>query len=123
MCMRGDIFYVDFGPENGSSKQCGQRPVVVVSNNKANTHSPVVTVVPLTSRVWKKRHLPTHVLIPQQATDGLDRDSMALAEQVEALDKNRLICYKGHVWDRLIMSEITQALQIQIGVFEQYNNT
>ena len=122
MCVRGDIFFVDFGPETGSSKQCGQRPVVVVSNNKANTHSPVVTVVPLTSRIWKKRHLPTHVLIPQQATDGLDRDSMALAEQVEALDKNRLISYKGHVRDRQVMAKITQAIQVQIGVYNEYND-
>lgn len=67
--------------------------------------------------------MPTHVLIPKRATDALDSDSIALAEQVEALDKKCFICYKGHVWDQQIMSEITQALQIQIGVYEQYNNT
>lgn len=121
MCKRGDIFYVDFGQEAGTNKQRGMRPVIVVSNNMANAHSPVVTVVPLTSRVGKKRYLPTHVLIPKQANDGLDRDSMALAEQVEALDKCRLMCYKGTVWDQRVMAEITQALQIQIGVFEEYN--
>mgnify|MGYP000211214844 CR=1 FL=1 len=53
MCKRGDIYYVDFGEKDGS-KQGGVRPALVVSNNKANKHSPVVTVVPLSARVWKK---------------------------------------------------------------------
>lgn len=40
MCKRGDIYYVDFGEKDGS-KQGGVRPALVVSNNKANKHSPV----------------------------------------------------------------------------------
>ena len=40
MCKRGDIYYVDFGKREGS-KQGGIRPALVVSNNKANKHSPV----------------------------------------------------------------------------------
>ena len=36
-------------PDN--SVQGGVRPVIVVSNNKANTYSSVITVVPLTSRI------------------------------------------------------------------------
>ena len=67
MCKRGDIYYVDFG-EKAGSKQVGIRPVLVVSNNKANKHSPpVVTVVPLSARVWKKKYIPTHVQIPKGA--------------------------------------------------------
>ncbi len=81
MCKRGDIYYVDFGEKDGS-KQGGVRPALVVSNNKANKHSPVVTVVPLSARVWKKKYLPTHVQIPKGS--GLNKPSMALAEQVEA---------------------------------------
>ena len=78
MCKRGDIYYVDFGEKDGS-KQGGVRPALVVSNNKANKHSPVVTVVPLSARVWKKKYLPTHVQIPKGS--GLNKPSMALAEQ------------------------------------------
>lgn len=121
MCKRGDIYYVDFGQDMRTRKTRGMRPVVVVSNNKANTHSLVITVVPLTSRVGKKQYLPTHVLIPETASNGLNRPSMALAEQVEALDKERLMCYKGRVTDQQVMTRITQALQVQLGVFEQYN--
>lgn len=67
MCKRGDIYYVDFGQNIDSNKQCGIRPAVIVSNNRANEHSPVITVVPLTSRTYKKRSLPTHVFIQNGA--------------------------------------------------------
>ena len=89
MCKRGDIYYVDFG-EKAGSEQGGVRPALVVSNNKANKHSPVVTVIPLSARVWKKKYLPTHVQIPLKKSSGLNKPSMALAEQVETLDKTRL---------------------------------
>ena len=89
MCKRGDIYFVDFGQNIESNKQCGIRPAVIVSNNRANEHSPVITVVPLTGRTYKKRFLPTHVFIPRSC--GLDRNSLALAEQVEAIDKKNLL--------------------------------
>ena len=118
MCKRGDIYYVDFGKREGS-KQGGIRPSLVVSNNKANKYSPVITVVPLSARVWKKKYLPTHVLIPRSR--GLNRPSMALAEQVETLDKTRLGDRIGEVLDEMVMEQITVALQIQIGAYEEYN--
>ena len=118
MCKRGDIYYVDFGKREGS-KQGGIRPALVVSNNKANKHSPVITVVPLSARVWKKKYLPTHVLIPRSS--GLNRPSMALAEQVETLGKTRLGDRIGEVLDEMVMEQITVALQIRIGAYEEYN--
>lgn len=45
---------------NGDHVQCGHRLMLIVSNDVANTHSPVITVVPLTSQLSKHR-LPTHV--------------------------------------------------------------
>ena len=72
MCMRGDIFFVDFGEHGNSHKQSGVRPAVIVSNNRNNRNSPVVTVVPLSARVWKKKYLPTHVQIPLSKSEGLD---------------------------------------------------
>lgn len=43
---RGDILRVDLGVHPGCSIQSGIRPVVVVSNNKANDSSTVITVIP-----------------------------------------------------------------------------
>lgn len=120
MCKRGEIYFVDFGDNIGTFKQSGLRPALVVSNNKANAHSPVVTVVPLTTKT-RRTHLPTHVLIPTTASIGLNRMSLALAEQVETLDKDRLLDYKGKVTSKKVMGQITTALQVQIGVFEEYN--
>jgi mRNA interferase MazF len=121
MCKRGDIYYVDFGNNQNSYKQSGIRPVIVVSNNRANSNSPVVTVIPLTTRVWKKKYLPTHVQIPRKINTGLNKPSMALAEQVETLDKELLVNKVGEIVDDVVMEQITVALQIQIGAFAEYN--
>lgn len=121
MCRRGDIYNVDFGNNTESRKQYGIRPALVVSNNRANQHSPVITVVPLTSRIYKKRFLPTHVLIPKSCGSGLEHDSLALAEQVEALDKTCLLEKRGTIEDEMIMANVTHALQIQIGAVDKYN--
>lgn len=121
MCKRGDIFYVDFGKNTDSYKQNGIRPAVIVSNNRNNKNAPVVTVVPLTARVWKKKYLPTHVQIPAKEGFGLEKPSMALAEQVETLDKVRLGEKIGEIDDTALMSAITIALQIQIGAYDEYN--
>lgn len=121
MCKRGDIYSVDFGNNHDSHKQSGIRPAIIVSNNKANANSPVITVVPLSARVWKRRYLPTHVFIPLKRGSGLDRPSMALAEQVETLDKRCLGEKIGEISDEMIMEKLTVALQIQIGAYSEYN--
>lgn len=119
MCKRGDIYFVDFGDNIGrSSKQSGIRPAIIISNNLANAHSPVITVVPLTSRIKKKRSLPTHVFLPRQCGTGLYLHSLALCEQVDAIDKIKLLDYKGSVNDPGIMKAITHAVQIQIGAVD-----
>lgn len=118
MCKRADIYLANCGHDGGSSQQHGVRPVIVVSNDKANAHSPAVTVVPLTTRTWKKRDLPTHVLIPRDKCHGLPRPSMALAEQVATIGKDRLIERWGRVTDQRLMAEVTAALQVQIGAVD-----
>lgn len=118
---RGDVYYVDFGNNQDSHKQSGLRPAVVVSNNKANANSPIVTVVPLSARVWKRRYLPTHVYIPKRVGTGLTRPSLALAEQVETLDKRCFGEKLGEIEDDVIMEKLTVALQIQIGAYSEYN--
>jgi len=120
MCKRGEIYYVDFGMNIDSNRQSGIRPVVVVSNNKANTYSPVITVVPLTTK-RKKPFLPTHVLLPYGCGQGLTRNCMVLAEQVVTIDKKDLMEKHGEITDGEVMENITRALQVQIGVYQEYN--
>jgi len=121
MCKRGVIYFVVFFYNHNSHKQSGLRPAIIVSNNKANANAPVITVVPLSARVWKRRYLPTHVFIPLKKGSGLDKPSMALAEQVETLDKRCLGDKIGEVVDEKVMEKLTVALQIQIGAYSEYN--
>lgn len=117
---RGDILYADLGVKYQGSMQGGIRPVIVVSNNKANRHSTVITIVPLSSRISKKQNLPTHVFVPACRSQGLIKDSIALCEQVTALDAGHIIEYIGNV-DTETLFRITEAVQVQVGVFDRYN--
>ncbi|MCD7752245.1 MAG: type II toxin-antitoxin system PemK/MazF family toxin [Lachnospiraceae bacterium] len=116
MCMRGDIYYVDFGSDTSSCVQSGTRPAVVVSNNTANRYSPVITVLPLTAKTHKRRNFPTHVYLPQNAGFGLSKNSMALAEQIISIDKSKLINKVGEIHDAKTLESIDAALRIQLGV-------
>ena len=47
--------------------------------------------------------------------------SSNIAEQVKAIDKSQLLEKKGAITNTEVMDKITKAIQIQIGVFEEYN--
>lgn len=113
---RGEVYFVDFGKDKTTHKQCGIRPAVIVSNNRGNGHGPTVTVVPLTGNIHKRPEMPTHVQIPLSGCVGLKRPSMVLAEQVDTVDKVKIKDKIGEIHDNLLMEQITVALQIQIGV-------
>ena len=82
---RGMIVMVDLPLGNGSV-QGGTRPAVVISNDKGNKFSPVLIVVPLTSRV--KKYMPTHYTIEPSMINGLSKTSIALAEQIITVGKD-----------------------------------
>ena len=76
---RGDIYYAELNPVIGS-EQGGTRPVLIISNDIGNKHSPTVIIAPITSRIHTKAKLPTHTLIKD--FDGLD--SLAKSNAVAA---------------------------------------
>ena len=82
---RGSIIMVDLPLGNGSV-QGGVRPAVVISNDRGNKFSPVLIVVPLTSRV--KKFMPTHHTIEPSMINGLTKTSIALAEQIITIGKD-----------------------------------
>lgn len=107
-----DIWLADILAPKDSHVQHGRRPVVIISNNLANIHSPVVTVIPLTSQM-NKHQLPTHVYLWGQ---GLNRASIALCEQVMAVDKTRLLRRMGIVYKAYDRMALRHALAIQLGM-------
>ena len=107
---RFEIWLADLPKLDNSHIQCGSRPVVIVSNDAANANSTVITVVLLTSQRHKLA-MPTHVCLRNQ---GLERDSIALCEQVMPVDKRRLTRRIGSVYDSFDQLALHHALAIQL---------
>ncbi|AKG20561.1 type II toxin-antitoxin system PemK/MazF family toxin [Calothrix sp. 336/3] len=92
---RGEVWDVSLDPTEGS-EQAGIRPVIIVSRDAINASSSFVLAVPCTTYRMGKRIYPSQVLI--MAPDGgFERDSVAMAEQVRALAKNRFLCLRGAI--------------------------
>ena len=115
---RGDIYYANMEPNVGS-EQGGERPVVVLQNDAGNKHSPTLIIATLTSRVDKKRHLPTHVLVDHNP--GLKVPSIVQLEQIFTIDKRRLQRFVGNA-SAEEMDQIEAALKISLGMNLSSNN-
>lgn len=109
---RGDIYYANLNPVIGS-EQGGTRPVLIISNDVGNKHSPTVNVAPITSRIHTKAKLPTHTLIND--FEGLDKNSIILLEQVRTIDKQRLRQYLGMIPDDIV-ARVDKALAISVAL-------
>lgn len=107
---RGDIYYANLNPVVGS-EQGGRRPVLIVSNDIGNTHSPTVIILPITSRVQTKAKLPTHTEVNN--VEGLDKNSLILAEQIRTIDKRRLEGYVGRLPENMIQ-KLNHSLAVSI---------
>ena len=108
---RGEIYYAELNPVVGS-EQGGSRPVLIISNDIGNKHSPTVIVAAITSRQMKHR-IPTHCYLTN--VDDMPADSIVLLEQLRTLDKRRL-GEKLTQLDELNMSAIEKSLLISIGI-------
>ena len=105
---RGDICYIhDRGGATGSEMQ-KTRPAIVVSNDTANLHSPVIEVVYLTS-TSRHNHLPCHVAL------DTGRPSTAMCEQVYSVDRTRVGNCLGRA-SHDTMRQIDRALLISLGI-------
>ena len=85
---RGDVFYanLDF---DGTSRQSGIRPIVIISNQQCNHYSSIISAVCLSTSATKKQ-LPTHVSLLACET-GLKKDSICLCEQPMSIAKSNLL--------------------------------
>ena len=104
---RGDIYYANLNLVIGS-EQGGTRPVLIISNDIGNKHSPTVIIAAITSRVHTKAKLPTHT--PVSNYEGL-----ILLEQIRTIDKQRLKQYMGMMPDN-IMARVDKALAVSVSL-------
>lgn len=109
---RGDGVLCDLNPVVGT-EQAGIRPAVVVQVDRANAASPHTIIVPLTTKI-RQALLPSHAFIPA-GVGGLDRDSVALCEQIRVIDKRRIIRVLGHL-DDACLEEVAKALRTILGL-------
>ena len=109
---RGDIYYADLNPVIGS-EQGGTRPVLVISNDIGNKHSPTVIIAAITSRVRTKKKLSTHFYLG--GVEGLPANSIILFEQLRTIDKNRLKEHIGMIDSQQIFAA-DKSLLISLGL-------
>jgi len=113
---RGDIWLAELEGSKGSEMKM-VRPVVIIQNNLGNKYSPCCTIIPLTSKVGK-RWMPTHTTLHK--TVCLSTLSIALAEQVATISKERLTKFIGVVEKSEIVA-IEDAIMIQLGIKPRNN--
>ena len=109
---RGDIFFADLDPVQGS-EQGGVRPVVIVQNDRGNRFSPTVICAAMTSQLGKN-DLPTHVWVAAKDS-GLKSDSLVLCEQIRTIEKRRLKNRAGHIGG-LALERVNAALRAALGI-------
>lgn len=73
-------------PNNIGHQQGGIRPCVIVSNNIGNEFSPVIKVLPITTKRYKSVQ-PTHVHFNKGEVNGLLKDSTVEAESTWVVNK------------------------------------
>ena len=110
---RGEIYYFDFGLNEGSI-QSGLRPVLVVQCDEGNKASTTTIIAPLTTAV-KKRYLPSHIYL---GTDcGLKKPSMVLLEQLKTVNQSELLEKIGCVDDINLQRFINNGLKKALGLW------
>ena len=110
---RGEIYYANLSPVIGC-EQDGIRPVIVLQNDVGNKYSPTTIVAPITSK-RTKIIFPTHIGIQ---TEGLEKDSMVLLEQIRTVDKKRLEDFIGKA-DTRTLKKITRAIAGSCGILDK----
>jgi len=108
---RGDVVRVQLPRPAGSAgrEQFGTRPAIVIQDNTATANLSTVVIVPLTSNRSTER-LAGSLLVKPSDSNGLTVISVALTQQIRALDKSRVEGVIGRLSSE-VMKELDAALQ------------
>ena len=110
---RGMIVEVDLDPVVGH-EQGRSRPCIVVQNNAGNRFSSMTIVVPLTDAMSIGGPSPIYILV-KRGDGGLRKDSIALSDQIRAVDVERVGRVIG-VLPPETMRKVDYALLISLGL-------
>jgi len=110
---RGEVYWVNLPFFDKSDKENirelqGRHPGVVISNNEQNKFSPLITVLPLTSKIDK--------IYPFQVLSEIKgRNGIILVDQIRTLDRKRFGEKLGEL-DLELMEEVERALHITLAL-------
>ena len=107
---RGGIYLAALDPAMGH-EIAKTRPVLVISNDKNNTFSDTITILPITSKNVKKTYPFEVVLVKGKGT--LPKKSKIKADQIRTLDKRRLIKTIGRLSEGDMLS-VEKAVNIHL---------
>ncbi len=110
---RGEIFLTALDPTLGHEIQ-KTRPALVIQNDISNRLAALTIVAPITSTVRFPLN-PVHVLLAGDETTGLSVVSVALLNQIRAVDKLRLIKRLGVV-DQETLKRVDDAIKVSLGL-------
>ena len=107
---KGEIWVVDFPVKKGR-EQSGKRPSILISDTKTS----IALVIPLTSNQDALKNLPNTTLINKSSENNLERNSVSLTFQLQAIDKRRLVHKLGKLEDSYLIKineELKKILEI-----------
>lgn|GEM_PF-2294266 len=122
--VRGDIWIADLSTGAQGREIFKSRPAVIVSSEDIISQGGApITVVPISDadgKLWPNTitlRLPNqHVLIQGDLFSGLDKLSVAMCEQIRALDRNRFHSRKGQV-DSNQLEQIADAITFALNLY------
>jgi mRNA interferase MazF len=109
---RGEIYLTALDPIGREIQKT--RPALIVQNDASNRYGALTMVAPITSTV----RLPLsnlHVLLPAGAATGLTVPSVAVFNQIRAVDRRGLIRKLGKA-DASVMAQADLAIQAAFGL-------
>lgn len=110
---RGEIHLTALDPTLGREIQ-KTRPALIIQNDVSNRLSEITIVAPITSTVRFPLN-PVHVLVAADQNTGLSVTSVALLNQIRAVDRIRLIKRLGRVDDETL-EQVDEAIKISLGL-------
>ncbi|CAN5475495.1 hypothetical protein BH11CYA1_BH11CYA1_11570 [soil metagenome] len=122
--VRGDIWFADLSTGAQGREIFKSRPVVIIANpviiRQGGSPIAVVPISDATTKLLSDApvlRLPNqHVLIPGDALSGLDKLSVAMCEQIRAVDRGRFQYRKGKV-DSNQLEQIAEAMTFTLDLF------
>ena len=112
---RGEIYLTALDPAVGQEVQ-KTRPALIIQNDFSNRLSQITIVAPITSTVRFPLN-PLHVLLAADRATGLSVTSVAVFNQIRAVDRRRLIKRLGSVNDETT-ARVDEAIKISLGLIQ-----